>query len=70
MKPETRENFVWVIVWSLMSLVALVSIVFFAAWWHLLTLCASVILARVFYTDDAYDTESVQSYFSKKRKEA
>ena len=69
MKPETFENFVFVIVLSFMGLISLVSVLF-GAWWHLLTLFISFVLARIFYIDDAYGTESVKAFFQNKKRRA
>ncbi len=65
MKVETIINLVGSILFGSLGLIALVSIIFFAAWWHIITAVGSLSMAYTLYTDSEYGTESVQAYFKR-----
>ena len=43
MKAETLGNLIWVAIWAILGLSALIGAIFFGAYWHfLLLVCASL----------------------------
>jgi len=53
---------------AILGIASLLGVILAGAWWHLFTAAACFLLARMFYTDDAYGVESVKSYLQSKRR--
>lgn len=66
MSYSTLGNFIWLCLFALLGLGALVGAVFCGAWWHLFTAAGCLVFCILLYADDAYGTESVKSYFHRK----
>lgn len=66
MSSETLGNFIWLCLFALLGLSALIGALFFGAWWHLFTAAMCFVMCLVLYFDDDYRTESVKSYLSRK----
>ena len=63
MKKETLSNLVWVIVFTILSMIAISGAIICTAWWQLVIAGLSAVMARALYTDDAYGIESVREFF-------
>jgi hypothetical protein len=65
MKAETLGNLIWVAIWAILGLSALIGAIFFGAYWHFFTAGMCFVMAIVLYNDNAYGCESVKHYFEK-----
>lgn len=65
MKFETLINLVGSAIFGLLGIFALIGVIFFSAWWHIVTFCMCAMMSYVLYTDDMYGTESVSSYLKR-----
>lgn len=65
MKAETLGNLIWVAIWAILGLSALIGAIFFGAWWHFVIFGMCALMAYVLYTDDEYGTESVATFFKR-----
>lgn len=68
MKFETLVNLIWIAIWAILGITALIGAIFCGAYWHFFTAGACLLLAIVLYNDDQYDTESVKSFFAKSKR--
>lgn len=66
MSYSTLGNFIWLCLFALLGLSALIGALVWGAWWHLFTAAVCLVFCIVLYLDDDYGTESVKSYFNRK----
>lgn len=65
MKTETLFNLIWMAIWVILCLIALIVAIFYYAHWHYFSAGICFVMAILFYKDDAYGCESVKHYFEK-----
>lgn len=66
MSSDTLGNFIWLCVFALLGLSALVGAVVWGAWHQLFLAAMCLVFCLVLYFDNDYGTESVKSYLSRK----
>lgn len=65
MKAETLANLIWIAIWAILGISALIGAIFFGAYWHYFTAGACLLFVCVLWNDNAYGIESVKHYFEK-----
>ena len=65
MKAETLMNLIWIAIWAILGLTALIGAIFWGAYWHFFTAGVCLLFVIVLWDDDAYENESVRHYFEK-----
>lgn len=65
MKTEIISNLVWIAIWAILGITALIAAIFCGAYWHFFTAGACLLFVVVLWNDDAYGRESVKSYFAR-----
>lgn len=65
MKTEIVSNLVWIAIWVILGITALIGAIFCGAYWHFFTAGACLLFVVVLWNDNAYGRESVKSYFAK-----
>lgn len=68
MKTLDFMNFVLCIVFGLFAIVAIIAVVFYSAWWHLMTFFMASVMFWASFTDKAYGETSVKMWFESKLK--
>ncbi len=64
MKTEIVSNLVWIAIWAVLGITALIVAVFCGACWHYFTAGVCLILVIILWNDDA-NGESVKSFFTR-----
>lgn len=66
MSNSTLGNLIWLCLFALLGLSALVGAVCFGAWHQLFVAGMCFVFCLILYFDDEYGTESVKSYLHRK----
>lgn len=61
-----KLNLIFVVLWAILGLAALIVAIFCNASWHFFTAVVCFLLACALWNDNVHGNESVKSYFAKK----